>query len=64
MSHEARDSQKSALQRAVYDPSLQANWLEMTIQSKIKFPERNPKKNYVYLYTLRIWDGNKTSMAA
>lgn len=50
--------------RALYDPELDANWIELTVSSCALFPQRSPKRNYIYQYTLRIWDCNKTSEAA
>ena len=50
--------------RAAYDESLEANWIELSISSNVYFPERNPKKSYVYVYTLKLWDGNLTADAA
>ena len=54
----------SPVDRALYDPELDANWIELTVSSCVYFPQRNPKRNYFYQYTLRIWGCNKTSEAA
>ena len=51
------------MSRAKYDPQIEANWLELSVNSQILFPDRNPKKRYIYLYTLRIWDATRTSEA-
>lgn len=50
--------------RAHYDPDMDANWIEMTVASTVFFPQRNTKRKYFYQYTLRIWDCNRTSEAA
>jgi len=49
------------LQKACFDQKLEACWLELNLNSLIVFPERQPGRSYVYLYTLRIWDGAKIS---
>ena len=54
----------SPVDRALYDPDLDANWMELTVSTCVLFPQRDPKRTYIYQYTLRIWDCNKTSEAA
>jgi len=49
------------IQKALYDPSLDTCWMEVAVSSSIYFPNKLHKKKYIYLYTLRIWDGNKVS---
>ena len=50
--------------RALYDPELEANWIEMAVSTSVFFPQRKAKRNYIYQYTLRIWDSNSTAEAA
>ena len=63
-SNEYNELLVNAVDRALYDPELEANWIEMAISTNVYFPQRNVKKTYFYQYTLRIWDGNRTSEAA
>lgn len=58
------EAEASPVDRALYDPELEANWMEMAVSTSVLFPQRNPKRKYFYQYTLRIWDCNKTSEAA
>jgi hypothetical protein len=42
------DSDIAPVDRALYDPDIEANWIEMAVSTSVFFPQKKSKRKYIY----------------